>query len=241
MEIQVAGQDISPEEVTAQSGWLTARFRRSECGTDNATPTGESSQATTLAAKRIASTTTVIIAFDGLDVPYQNQATLPHTVKREPFPLQNSISIQATTLKIPVCIGFTQDIYQTKTSESCETVVFTIDVADGARFGKRLRLQCCLRRNFLLVFWREHKDASKGCRLVAQLIGDPREADRFTYRVDVARGCARSLTWKDRPRSLHESVESTLATRDCLFFDGRQFVEGGKLNVECTVCSCEAT
>ncbi|XP_054920722.1 E3 ubiquitin-protein ligase sina-like [Dermacentor andersoni] len=124
---------------------------------------------------------------------------------------------------------------------SGETVVFTIDDADGAWFGKRLRLQSCLGRSFLLVFWREHEDASKGCCLVAQLIGDPREVDRFTYRVDVTREGARSLTWKDRPRSLHESVESALASRDCLFFDARQFVEGGKLNIECTVCSCEAT
>ncbi|XP_075526998.1 E3 ubiquitin-protein ligase sina-like [Dermacentor variabilis] len=57
----------------------------------------------------------------------------------------------------------------------CETVVFTIDDADGAWFGKRLRLQYCLGRNFLLVFWREHEDESKCCCLVAQLIGDPRE------------------------------------------------------------------
>ncbi|KAH7965210.1 hypothetical protein HPB49_004703 [Dermacentor silvarum] len=135
---------------------------------------------TALAAKRIASTTTVIIAFDGPDVPFQvrygstllpcslyrkqidilyqcgrvghrmdvcpypknkicrgwayrgttsnrpsllstsrplhpqhqNQVTLPNTVKGEPFPLENSISIQATTLKIPVCIDITHRIYQ---------------------------------------------------------------------------------------------------------------------------------
>ncbi|KAH7948988.1 hypothetical protein HPB49_003851 [Dermacentor silvarum] len=45
MDVQVAGQDISPEEVTAQSGWLTARSRRSKRGTDNSTVTDESSQA----------------------------------------------------------------------------------------------------------------------------------------------------------------------------------------------------
>ncbi|XP_072141321.1 E3 ubiquitin-protein ligase Siah1-like [Dermacentor andersoni] len=122
-----------------------------------------------------------------------------------------------------------------------EAVVFIIDDADGAWFGKRLRLQSCLGRNFLLVFWREHEDASKGCCLVAQLVGDPRKADRFSYRVDVTREGEGQLTWKDRPRSLHESVESTLASRDCLFFDARQFVEGGKLKVECTVSCCEAT
>ncbi|KAH7949757.1 hypothetical protein HPB49_015176 [Dermacentor silvarum] len=245
MDVQVAGQDISPE-VTAQSGWLTARSHRSKRGTDNSTAIDESSQApsnrprsrarqplkaqvlkigspvvtaailqaakltdeesledtvcpntqqnivfvstphsghadrytrissiqvnrvthevnayetpaehttkgvirgipltetpqqihnkivaarnpTALATKRIASTTTVIIAFDRPDVPFQpshlstsrplhpqhqNQVTLPNTVKAEPFPLENSISIQATTLKIPVCIGITHHIYQ---------------------------------------------------------------------------------------------------------------------------------
>lgn len=45
MDVQVAGQDILPEEVTAQSGWLTARSRRSKRGTDNSTATDESSQA----------------------------------------------------------------------------------------------------------------------------------------------------------------------------------------------------
>ncbi|KAH7966669.1 hypothetical protein HPB49_018485 [Dermacentor silvarum] len=45
MDVHVAGQDISPEEVTAQSGWLTARSRRSKRGTDNLTATDESSQA----------------------------------------------------------------------------------------------------------------------------------------------------------------------------------------------------
>ncbi|KAL1468226.1 hypothetical protein MTO96_025596 [Rhipicephalus appendiculatus] len=38
MEIQVAGQDISPEAFTAEPGWITARSRRS---TDNSTPTDE--------------------------------------------------------------------------------------------------------------------------------------------------------------------------------------------------------
>ncbi|KAH7936950.1 hypothetical protein HPB49_006526 [Dermacentor silvarum] len=309
MDVQVAGQDISPEEVTAQSSWLTARSRPSKRGTDNSTATDESFRApsglhstasdggyqdchcpkgalhiakigspavtaailqaakltgeesledtvcpntqqnivvvspphsdhadryarissiqvngvthevnayetaaehttkgvirgipltktpqqirnkivtarnpTALAAKRIASTTTVIIVFDEPDLPFQirygstlltcslyrkqidicyqcghlghrvgvctylnnkmcrdcgarsppadhncnlrtsnqpshlstsrplhpprqTQVTLPNTVKGEPFPLENSISIQATTLKIPVCIG----------------------------------------------------------------------------------------------------------------------------------------
>lgn len=44
-----------------------------------------------------------------------------------------------------------------------------------------------------------------------------------------------TLTWKDRPHSLHESIESAIASRDCLFFDARQFAEGGKLNLEFTV------
>ncbi|KAH7971058.1 hypothetical protein HPB49_018465 [Dermacentor silvarum] len=119
-----------------------------------------------------------------------------------------------------------------------ETVTFSIDDADSAWFGKRLRVQSCLGRNFLLVFWREHEDASKGCCVQAQLIGEPREADKFTYRVEVTRDGVRSLTWKDRPRSLHESTESAVASRDCLFFDARQFAEGGKLNVEFTVYAC---
>ncbi|KAH7964906.1 hypothetical protein HPB49_002468 [Dermacentor silvarum] len=45
MDVHVAGQDILPEEVTAQSGWLTARSRRSKRSTDNLTATDESSQA----------------------------------------------------------------------------------------------------------------------------------------------------------------------------------------------------
>ncbi|KAH7973098.1 hypothetical protein HPB52_021595 [Rhipicephalus sanguineus] len=45
MEVLVAGQDISPEEVTAESGWLTARSRRPTRGTDNSIPIDESPQA----------------------------------------------------------------------------------------------------------------------------------------------------------------------------------------------------
>ncbi|KAH8038249.1 hypothetical protein HPB51_000190 [Rhipicephalus microplus] len=45
MEIQVAGQDVSPRNVTTEYGWLTARSRRSLRGTDNSTHTNESSQA----------------------------------------------------------------------------------------------------------------------------------------------------------------------------------------------------
>ncbi|KAL3218665.1 hypothetical protein MRX96_031474 [Rhipicephalus microplus] len=44
---QVAGQDISPEEMTTESGWLTAQSCRSPRDTDNSTPTDESSQAPT--------------------------------------------------------------------------------------------------------------------------------------------------------------------------------------------------
>ncbi|KAH7966668.1 hypothetical protein HPB49_018484 [Dermacentor silvarum] len=47
-----------------------------------------------------------------LHFQHQNQVTLANTVKGEPFPLENSISIQETTLKIPVCIGITHHIYQ---------------------------------------------------------------------------------------------------------------------------------
>ncbi|KAH7970284.1 hypothetical protein HPB49_002259 [Dermacentor silvarum] len=116
--------------------------------------------------------------------------------------------------------------------------VYSIDDADGAWFGKRLRVQSCFGRNFLLVFWREHEDASKGCCVLAQLIGEPREADKFTYQIDVTRDGVCSLTWKERPRSLHESIESAIASRDCLVFDARQFAEGRKLNVEFTVSTC---
>ncbi|KAH7982262.1 hypothetical protein HPB52_003551 [Rhipicephalus sanguineus] len=128
---------------------------------------------TALAAKRIASTTTVIIAFDGPDVPYQvhygptllpcslyrkqidicyqcgrlghrmdvcpypnnkicrgcgarnppadhscdpkcclcGQIPLPQPGQGEAIPLQNFISVQETTLKIPVCISIRQQIY----------------------------------------------------------------------------------------------------------------------------------
>lgn len=120
------------------------------------------------------------------------------------------------------------------------TVTFGVDDADGAWFGKRLRLQSCFERHFLLVFWREHEDACRGCCVLAQLAGEPHEVDRFTYQVDVTtRGGVRSLTWRDRPRSILESVDSTLVNRDCLFFDARQFTESGRLNVDITVHDCE--
>ncbi|XP_037502378.1 E3 ubiquitin-protein ligase sina [Rhipicephalus sanguineus] len=124
--------------------------------------------------------------------------------------------------------------------ETCSTVTFGVDDADGAWFGKRLRLQSCFERHFLLVFWREHEDACRGCCVLAQLVGEPHEVDRFTYQVDVTtRNGVRSLTWRDRPRSILESVDSTLVNRDCLFFDARQFTESGRLNVDITVHDCE--
>ncbi|KAH6938290.1 hypothetical protein HPB50_008348 [Hyalomma asiaticum] len=45
MEIQVAGQNISSEEVTAEPGWLLVRSRRSTRGPNNSTLTDESTQA----------------------------------------------------------------------------------------------------------------------------------------------------------------------------------------------------
>ncbi|KAH6947855.1 hypothetical protein HPB50_021840 [Hyalomma asiaticum] len=46
MEIQVAGQNISSEEMTTEPGWLPTPCRRSTRGPYNSTPTDESAQAT---------------------------------------------------------------------------------------------------------------------------------------------------------------------------------------------------
>ncbi|KAH7970209.1 hypothetical protein HPB49_001034 [Dermacentor silvarum] len=87
----------------------------------------------------------------------------------------------------------------------CEIVTFSIDDADSTWFGKRLRVQYCFGRNFLLVFWREHEDASKGCCVLAQLIGEPREVDKLTYRVN--------LSSRRRPLA-HLEGQASLALRE---------------------------
>lgn len=63
----------------------------------------------------------------------------------------------------------------------------------------------------------------------------------FSYRLEL-NGHRRRLTWEAAPRSIHDGIQSAIASSDCLVFDtniAQLFADHGNLGINVTITVCD--
>ena len=86
-------------------------------------------------------------------------------------------------------------------------------------------IQSCFNHYFLLVLEKqESKSGQQQFFAIVQLIGSPKEAEKFRYRLEL-NSCTsdrtRRLQWEASPRSILDEIQLAMANYDCLVFDSR--------------------
>ncbi|RWS25053.1 E3 ubiquitin-protein ligase SIAH1-like protein [Leptotrombidium deliense] len=99
-------------------------------------------------------------------------------------------------------------------------------------------IQSCYAHHFMLVLEKQEKyHGHQQFFAVVQLIGTPKQAENFIYRLEL-NGHRRRLTWEATPRSIHEGVQSAINISDCLVFDthiAQLFADNGNLGINVTI------
>ncbi|KAI1296877.1 E3 ubiquitin-protein ligase SIAH1 [Halotydeus destructor] len=99
-------------------------------------------------------------------------------------------------------------------------------------------IQSCYGFHFMLVLEKQEKyHGHQQFFAVVQLIGTPKQAENFIYRLEL-NGHRRRLTWEASPRSIHEGVQNAINTSDCLVFDthiAQLFADNGNLGINVTI------
>lgn len=99
-------------------------------------------------------------------------------------------------------------------------------------------IQTCFGHHFFVALEKEEKpDGRQQFSGRVQLIGSRRQADKFTYRLEL-HAHARRLAWEATPRSICEGVEGATMSIDCLVFDGstaQRFADHADLNINVTI------
>ncbi|KAL3255432.1 hypothetical protein MRX96_017342 [Rhipicephalus microplus] len=187
MEIQVADQDNSMEDLTTKSGWLTARSCRSPRGTENSIPTNESSQgpsnkprsqarplvkAQVLKVGRMQPLQTEDIrhqdCYSPQGGPSYNQCRQFHG-PRKTILLQTSILVQTTLLKFPVRNMIRQEIYQQYQVELPRISPETIGLNTYVNIAAALMLYYSKKRTMPLL----HSPVMKHSKQLTHVTGFP--------------------------------------------------------------------
>ncbi|KJH52664.1 seven in absentia protein [Dictyocaulus viviparus] len=105
-------------------------------------------------------------------------------------------------------------------------------------------MQSCFGYNFMLVLEKQEKfdHGHQVFYAVVQLIGAKKEADNFSYRLELSTH-RRRLCWEATPRSIHEGVAHAIQLSDCLSFDtltAQLFAENGNLGINVTISMVRA-
>ncbi|XP_015792407.1 E3 ubiquitin-protein ligase Siah1 [Tetranychus urticae] len=99
-------------------------------------------------------------------------------------------------------------------------------------------IQSCFNHHFMLVLEKQERfQAYQQFFAVVQLIGTPKQAEKFIYRLEL-NGQKRRLTWEATPHSIDEGVQSAINLSDCLVFDtsiANLFADGANLGINVTI------
>ncbi|NXH18151.1 SIAH3 protein, partial [Bucco capensis] len=95
-------------------------------------------------------------------------------------------------------------------------------------------MHSCLGHHFLLLLRKQEKHAGHPQFFATMLlVGTPRQADNFTYRLELSRN-QRHLKWEATPRSVLEHVDSVISDGDCLVLNtslAQLFSDNGSLAI----------
>lgn len=100
-------------------------------------------------------------------------------------------------------------------------------------------MQSCFNFHFMLVLEKQEKfeHGQQIFYAVVQLIGTKKEAEMFSYRLELS-SHRRRLCWEATPRSIHEGIAHAISQSDCLSFDtptAQLFAENGNLGINVTI------
>lgn len=100
-------------------------------------------------------------------------------------------------------------------------------------------MQTCYNHNFMLILEKQEKyEGHPQFFAVVQIIGSPKEAKGFAYKLELNGNNKRKLTYEASPRSIHEGVAAAINSSDCLIFDpsiAKLFAENGNLGINVTI------
>lgn len=76
-------------------------------------------------------------------------------------------------------------------------------------------IQSCFSNHFMLVLEKQEKYPShQQFFAVVQLIGTPKQAESFVYRLELNKA-RKKLSWEATPHSIDEGVQSAINSSDC--------------------------
>lgn len=86
-------------------------------------------------------------------------------------------------------------------------------------------IQSCYHKHFLLVLEKQElKSGSQKFFAIVQLIGSPKEAEKFKYKLELSScldGKTKKLHWEATPKSILEGIQCTILNYNCLVFDAK--------------------
>ncbi|XP_006884616.1 PREDICTED: seven in absentia homolog 3 [Elephantulus edwardii] len=103
-------------------------------------------------------------------------------------------------------------------------------------------MHSCLGHHFLLVLRKQERhEGHPQFFATMMLIGTPKQADCFTYRLELSRN-HRRLKWEATPRSVLECVDSVITEGDCLVLNtslAQLFSDNGSLAIGIAVTAAK--
>lgn len=134
--------------------------------------------------------------------------------------------------------------HQTITILQGEDIVFLATDINLSGAIDWVMLQYCFQHHFVLVLEKQEKyQGHQQFFAVVQLIGTPKQAEQFMYRLELKQP-KRRLTWEAKPKSIEEGFQSAFNSSDCLVFDthiAKLFAPDGNLGINVTISLVDRT
>lgn len=127
--------------------------------------------------------------------------------------------------------------HKTITTLQGEDIVFLATDINLAGAVDWVMMQSCFGHHFMLVLEKQEIDGRQHFFAIVQLIGSRKQAEHFTYRLEL-NGHRRRFTWEAVPRSIHEGIASAIMNSDCLVFDSNMaqlFADNKNLGINVTI------
>ena len=99
-----------------------------------------------------------------------------------------------------------------------ENVMFSINGINANGSDIWVRLQNCFGHNFMFVLKKQEIGGCQHFFATVHLIGTPKQAERFAYRLELSKH-SRRLLWQASTRSIREPISAAILKSDCLHFD----------------------
>ena len=126
---------------------------------------------------------------------------------------------------LPQVMPHLSEHHKSITTLSGEDIVFLATDINLKGAVDWVMIQSCFNHHFLLVLEKQElKNGQQQFFTIVQLIGSPKEAEKFKYKLELSSnisGQVKRLQWEAAPRSILDGVQFAISNYDCLVFDSR--------------------